>query len=697
VRDLVLQAPGRLVTLTGPGGCGKTQLALHVAAELLPYFPDGVWLVDLAAVRESQLMPYAVAAALGRRGRARQTIEDSLVASLGAGHQLLLLDNGEHLIDACASLAEHLLDGCPHLTLLVTSRERLRVAGETTWRVPLLASPDPKPGLTSAADPLAFPAVRLFVERAQAADPAFALGPANAPPVAAICARLDGLPLALELAAARVPALSLAQILEHLDDSFRLLVGGHRGGPARQRTLRATLDWSWGLLAPAEQVVLRRLAVFGGGWTLEAAEAVCASDQVERRDVLELLTQLVDKSLVVAAERAERSHYRLLEPARQYAWGQLAASDDVAAVRRRHARFYLEFAGALEHAANVGGAGRTAAVEALEREYPNLQVALRWALDMGEADVGLRLARTLQFVWKFRRPLGEGYLWVQELLGLAAAGAPTPERAVALLTAARLAGGLGEPAAADSYYREATPLARRLGDPWILFVALADEGIHAGNVGDYARARRCWEEGLLVTRGSGDRAGEAILLLNLGALALYDGDHAAGRALCAQARRLAVEVEDAWVVSLALEMLALAALVQGEPSSARALAHACLSRDPDALAAMGALSSLADVDMLEGRDRDAHAHLLEALRIVRDTEDLYAMPRLVEALAHLCARLGHPDVAVRVMASVEAARGAYWCGRPAELVLRDRWLEPLRHPSRRAIRSPHASRKSPCW
>jgi len=678
VRDLVLQAPGRLVTLTGPGGCGKTQLALQVATELVPRFPDGVWLVDLAGVRESHLVPYAVAAACGRRGRARQTIEDSLVASLGAGHQLLLLDNGEHLIEACASLAERLLDGCPRLRVLATSRERLRVAGETTWRVPLLASPDPKPRLTSPADLLAFPAVRLFVERAQAADPAFALGPANAPLVATICARLEGLPLALELAAARVSALSPAQILEQPDDSFRLLVGGHRGGPDRQRTLWATLDWSWGLLASAEQVVFRRLAVFAGGWTLEAAEAVCAGNQAERRHVLELLAQLVDKSLVVAAERHGRSHYRLLEPLRQYAGGQLAASDDVAAVRRRHTRFYLEFAEALEHAASVGGAGRTAAVEALESEYPNLQLALRWAVDTGEPDVGLRLARTLQFVWKFRRPLGEGYRWVQELLGLAGAGAATPERAVALLTAARLAGGLGDQEAAEAYYREASPLARRLGDPWIRFVALADQGINAGNVGDYARARRCWEEGLRMTRGSGDRAGEAILLLNLGALAVYDGDPAAGRALCEQARRLAVDIDDAWVVSSALAILALVALVQGERSSARALAEACLQADPDALAAMGAQSSLADVDMLDGRDRDAHAHLVEALRVVRDAEDLYSMPRLVETLAHLCARRGRPDVALRIMASVEAAGVAYWCGRPAELVLRDRWLAPLR-------------------
>jgi predicted ATPase/DNA-binding CsgD family transcriptional regulator len=678
VRALVLQAVGRIVTLTGPGGCGKTQLALQSAAELVDAFPDGVWLVDLAAVQESHLVPYQVAAACGRRGRARQTIEESLVTSLGVGQQLLVLDNCEHVIDACASLAQRVLDACPRLRLLATSRERLRVAGETTWRVPLLATPDPKPGLTSIGDLRAYPAVRLFVERAQAADAAFAMGPANAPLIAAICARLDGLPLAIELAAARVSALSLTQILEHLEDSVRLLVGGYRGGPARQQALRAALDWSWGLLSPAEQVVFRRLAMFAGGWSLEAAEAVCASDKVERRHVLELLTQLIDKSLVVATVRHERSHYRLLEPVRQYAWAQLAASDELALVQEHHALFFLSFAEALERDANVGGAGRMAAVEALEREYPNLQLALRWALDMGEPDVGLRVARAVRFLWMFQRPLGEGYLWVQELLGIARGNASTPAWALLLLTAARLAGGLGDHEAAGSYYQEATPLARRLGDSWVLVVALVDEGISAGNVGDYARARRRWAEGLLVARGSGDRASEAILLFNLGALALYDGEEAMGRELCEQARCVANDVDDAWVVSSALEILALAALVQNEPSSACTLAEACLSRHPDALATMGAMSTLADVDMLEGRDHDAQLHLLEALRVVRDNEDLYSMPRLVETLAHLCARLGQPEVALRIMASVEAAGGAYWCGRPAELVLRDRWLEPLR-------------------
>ena len=262
-----------------------------------------MWLVDLAPVQAPHLVPYAVAAVLGRRERAGEALLDTLVAYLRDRELLLVLDNCEHLIDACADLAERVLSGCPRVRLLATSREQLRIGGEATWRVPSLASPDPQATL-SPADLLAYPAVRLFVDRAQAVQPDFALGSTNASAVAGICARLEGLPLALELAAARVPALSLPQILERLDDSVRLLVGGSRTAPTRQQTLRATLDWSYGLLSDQERAVFGRLAVFAAGCSLDAAEAVCAAGDVARSDVLDLLQRLVDKSLVLADEQA---------------------------------------------------------------------------------------------------------------------------------------------------------------------------------------------------------------------------------------------------------------------------------------------------------------------------------------------------------------------------------------------------------
>jgi predicted ATPase len=318
VGALVLHTPGRLVTLTGTGGCGKTQLALLVAAGLVDRFADGVWLVDLAPVQASDLVPYAVAAVLGRRERPREALLDTLVAYLAGRELLLVLDNCEHLIDACASLVVRVLSWCPRVRLLATSREQLRIGGEATWRVPSLPSPYPRASL-SPANLLAYPAVRLFVDRVRAVQPDFALGSANAASVAGICARLEGLPLALELAAARVPALSLRQILERLDDSLRLLVGGSRTAPTRQQTLRATLDWSYGSLSDSERVVFRRLSVFAAGCSLDAAEAVCAGGDIDRSDVLDLLEQLVDKSLVLAYEQDSLSRYRLLEPVRQYA------------------------------------------------------------------------------------------------------------------------------------------------------------------------------------------------------------------------------------------------------------------------------------------------------------------------------------------------------------------------------------------
>jgi len=677
LRDLLIQVPGRLVTLTGPGGCGKTQLALHAAKEVAPFLADGDWLVDLAQAHDESQVPYVVAAALRLRGRARQTIEEAVVAHLRARNQLLVLDNCEHVIDACARLVDRVLEMCPSLRVLATSRERLRIVGETVWHVSPLVCPELN-SVAAVADAYASAAVRLFVERAQAANPEFTLSATNMSAVVSICSRLEGMPLAIELAAARVTALSPAQVLEQLDDSLALLVRGNRNAVPRHQSLAATLDWSWRLLSHEEQLVFGRLAVFAEGSTLEAVEAVCSDGPRNHIRAPDLLAQLVDKSMLIAGERQGRSRYRLLEPLRQYAWSQLEARGEVASVRRHHATYYLEFAESLEHDANVGGAGRIAAIEALEIEYPNLMRALMWALEMREADPALRLARTVQFIWKFRRPLAEGYMWIQKVLQLDAPSLAMPARVVALVTAARLADGLGEHAAAEVYFGEALPLARRLGDPWILFLALVDEGIGAAAVGDYARARRRWQEGLLSTRSNADRASEAILLFALGTLAIYEGDRAAGRALCERARRLAVEAGDAWVISLAREIVALGALVQGELSSARTLAKESVEDAQDPFAAMRALTTLAEVALLQERLNDARLHLVEALKRVRDEDDWYAMPRLLEAVAHFAARRGMPDVALRIIASMESVGSAYWCGRPAEVALRDQWLEPLR-------------------
>jgi predicted ATPase/DNA-binding CsgD family transcriptional regulator len=689
VRELVLQSSRRLVTLTGTGGCGKTQLALDVAAGLVDTFRDGVWLVELANVQTQHLVPYAVAAVLGRRDRAGETMIDTLVAYLRGRELLLVLDNCEHLIDACAELAERVLSGCPRVRLLATSRERLRLGHETTWRVPSLASPDRRTRVTPD-ELLAYPAVRLFVERAQAIESSFALGPSNSSAVVDICARLEGLPLTLELAAAHVSALSLSQILERLDDCFRVLVGGDRTAPTRQQTLRAALDWSFGLLTKAEQAVFRRLAVFAGGWSLEAAETVCADATSSPADVLELLTCLVDKSLVVAnVHRSDgRARYRLLEPIRQYAHERLVASGELDAVRHRHAVFFLEFAQTIERDVDVGGSRRLSGADALMAEYPNFETALRTALDTRDAELGLRLAWPLQFIWKFRLPVGEGRPWVEELLALAGAEAPTSPRAVSLLTAARLAWECGDDAAADRYYTEAVPLARRLGDPWILFVALVDQGLQAEQRGDYEVALALWQEAVSVTSASGDRASEAVALMCIGRLQLFEGKYAVGREMCEKALDLARRLDDMWIVWLTLHALGQAAFAQGDLHSARALSLENLNVPASALKRTATLHLLGRVEIADGKYTEAQQRLFEAVALLANDDDGVATTQVVDALAELASRLGRSALALRLAAvaqkasdtlvttaSTSQAENSHY---PFSRDLQQRWLVPLR-------------------
>src|SRR6516225_8299379 len=332
-----------LVTLTGSGGAGKTRLALQVAAEGLEEFPDGVWFVELAALSDPNLVLKAVASVLSGLEQPGPVMTETLADSLRGKSMLVVLDNCEHLVEVCAHLADALLRGCPNLRILATSREALGVTGETVWRVPSLSVPDPQhlPPLDGFKE---YDAVRLFIDRAVASDPQFAVTISNAPAVAQVCHRLDGIPLALELAAARVRVLAVEQIATRLDDRFRLLTGGSRTAVLRQRTLRATMDWSFDLLSQEERALLRRLSVFAGGWSLEAAEAICSGNGVAASDILDLLTQLVDKSLVITETQSGEARYRLLETVRQYGWERLVESKEAAKIRTRHRNWYLEFA-----------------------------------------------------------------------------------------------------------------------------------------------------------------------------------------------------------------------------------------------------------------------------------------------------------------------------------------------------------------
>jgi predicted ATPase/class 3 adenylate cyclase/DNA-binding CsgD family transcriptional regulator len=407
-----LLAEGRLLTLTGAGGCGKTRLAAHAAASVAGSHPCGVWWIELAPLGAGSSVSTAVLAAIGLREHPSRSAVDQLVDHFGQGRALLVLDNCEHLLDAVVGLIEPLLGRSPELTVLATSREPLGLAGETTWRVPPLALPM-EPGPSTPEALTAYDAVALFVDRARQARPNFVVTNGNAPAVAEICARLDGIPLAIELAAARVRVLSPEGIREGLNDRFRLLTGGAKRGLARQQTLAASVEWSYDLLGDDERTMLQRLAVFSGGFTLDGAEAVAAGGDIEALRVLDLLTALVDKSLVVADDEPFRVRYRLLETIRQFALTRLASSGEAEAIRDAHAKFHLQFA---EQAA-VAFMTDDELLSRQEPEHDNLRAALEWALDRGAIDDAITLLVGLANLWMGRGLLREAKVWFDRVLG----------------------------------------------------------------------------------------------------------------------------------------------------------------------------------------------------------------------------------------------------------------------------------------
>ncbi|MDQ5827477.1 MAG: AAA family ATPase, partial [Chloroflexota bacterium] len=362
----------RLLTLTGAGGCGKTRLALAAADELVETFEDGVWLVDLAPLADPSLVPQAVASTLGVREQPGRSPTETLSDYLASKKVLLVLDNCEHLIEACAELAESLLRSCPELWVLATSREALGVAGEVAWPVPSLALPDLRrtPNIEGLSR---YESARLFVERTEAVKPTFSLTEQNAPSVVKICYRLDGIPLAIELAAARTKVLSVEQISERLDDCFRILAAGSRTTIPRQRTLHATMDWSHELLSEQERALFRRLSVFAGGFSLEATESVCAGEDLEHYGVLELLSHLVDKSLIMVAEQDGEARYRLLETVRQYGREKLDESGEEAELGRRHAGYFVGLAEKAER--ELSGPDQARWLTLMETEHDNLRAA----------------------------------------------------------------------------------------------------------------------------------------------------------------------------------------------------------------------------------------------------------------------------------------------------------------------------------
>ncbi len=571
----------RLLTLVGPGGAGKTRLSLQVAADLLTGDGDGVWLVELAALSDPALVPQAVADVLGVQEQAGKPIQQTLVNALKAKRLLLVLDNCEHLVAACASLTADLLRACPDVHLLASSREPLNVAGEQVYRVPSLSMPDPKRAQTLESLSQ-FEAVRLFIERAQAVRPSFAVTNGNAPAVARVCFRLDGIPLALELAAARVRSLSVEEINTRLGQRFRLLTGGARNTLPRQQTLRALIDWSYDLLTAAEKTLLCRLSVFAGGWTLAAAEGVCSGDGVEGWEVLDLLTGLADKSLAVYEEGVDGDvgRYRLLETVRQYAGDRLGESGEAAAVQGRSASWFLGLAEEAE--SQLRGPEQASWLGRLEREHDNLRASLAWEEQSADGrEDGLRLAGPLWRFWWVRGHFTEGRQWLGRALarikpeGAGREGVGVREgsaaRAKALNGAGALAWAQGDFAGARALFEESLTIRRQLGDQQGIAGSLGNLGVVASGQSDFAGARALYEEGLSLFRQLGDQQGVANALNNLGNVAYQQGDLADARALQEEGLTLSRQLGDQNGIAESLINLGVVAFEQGDFVGARAL------------------------------------------------------------------------------------------------------------------------------
>jgi predicted ATPase len=646
----------QLVTLTGPGGIGKTRLALHVASEIAGEFPAGVFFVQLAAVNERSTIVSSIAQALGVRELGNQSPQENLREYLARLElpMLLLLDNFEHLVSA-APLVAQLLSSGPKLKILVTSQSPLHIYGEHEFPVPPLGLPD-----SSSIPPLEvlsrLPSVALFVERAQATKREFTLTRENAPAIAAICRRLDGLPLAIELAAARVKLLTPTAMLARLESCLNLLTGGARDLPARQRTLRSTVDWSYSLLNTAEQTLFRRLSVFAGGGTLEAVEAVCDTKGDLGLDVLDGMTSMVDKSLAQQIEHSEReSRFVMLSTLREYALERLVESSEASATRRAHAAYYLVLA-------EEGAEDVVVHPEWLDRfdvEHDNFRAALDYLVKTGDAEWGLRLGAALFRFWETREHLTEGREAIARLLAMEGTAARPKLRARLLFATAVLAGEQGDYLAAHQLLEESLETCLELNDQRGVAVALNALAVNARDRGDLPGASLLFERCVAIWKDLGDSADIARALSNLAGVTKLQGEYARSSSLYVECLAMFDKAGDKTGVAWTLNYLGDVAREKADFATAQSFCERSLAAFRELHDGWGIASTLSDLASLSyDRGDNAAARRLyrESIKMFQELGYKRGIARALECLASSAAAQSNAEQSLHLAGAAAALR-----------------------------------------